>query len=761
MAFILSLFTSCSQQSDAYLVKNGATRYRIVLSDSPQPVALTAAKELKAYLDAMTGIDWAVAPEKDVPEDVPQILVGNSSRAKKFFPELDPEQIPYDGIEIHLKNDKLLLTGHAQRGALYAVNTFLEDVCGVRWWTSTEETVPFHKTFKLKPLNISYAPKLIFRESYYQDAFNPLFATRMKCNGVAPNITPEYGDHQRFAYFVHTFFLLIPPEKYFKDHPEWFSENNGVRNYHRAQLCLTNDEMRKELTKNAIETLRSNPQAKFISISQEDWAGYCTCDKCTQVAEEEGSQAGPVIRFVNQVAEAIEKEFPDVFVETLAYQYTRKPPKHVKPRRNVVIRLCTIECSFVQPLTGEQNQSLCEDMEGWSKIAHQLFVWDYVTNFKSYILPHPNLRVLAPNIRFFVDHGTIGLFEQGDAHSTVGDFVRMRNWVISHLMWDPTRDGDQLTREFLTGYYGEKAAPVLLEYFDALIDRAEATGNRIGCFVDTEDSFDWLDYETLCRATARYDKAIDAARQEGDVFVGRLRRERLPLEHLWLEGYHKLKRMAQREGVDFCGPADPLQACRDFFAVCEQYKVTHDRENAWPFDKFRDNMLRRFGETPADAPDEYKNLDPDKRMDIQEYDFRLRWPAQSAMVDDPAASNGRAMKLTGDRDQRDMALRVNIDHPLFDRANADAKFKVIVYARCEATAKDGKALVCYVYDYAGGGDFGRKEISVPEMAGPTYKKIEFEPFSSPQSLHIRFESPKRDGAVQAIYIDRVFIVRDQ
>ncbi|MCL2305900.1 MAG: DUF4838 domain-containing protein, partial [Planctomycetaceae bacterium] len=576
LSAVLFLLVPNLQAAGPFLVKDGKTDFKIVLSDSPQPIEQSAAKELKTYLNEITGIGWTVASEKDVPENAPQILIGNSDRARKLFPEIDPEKIPYDGIEVHLKGDKLLLTGHKQRGTLYAVNTFLEDVLGVRWWTSTEQMVPKHQTFELKPLSISYAPKLIYREAYYKDAFDPIFATRMKCNGSNERIAPEYGGHHRFVYFVHSFFPLIPPDKYFAEHPEWFSEINGERKHERAQLCLTNDEMRIELTKNAIKSLRKNPGAQFISISQNDWYGYCTCEKCNKIAEEEESQSGPLIRFVNQVAEEIEKEFPEVFVETLAYQYTRKPPKLVKPRENVVVRLCTIECSFVQPLLGEQNRSLCDDMEGWSNIAHQLFVWDYVTNFSSYILPHPNLRSLAPNIRFFVDHGTIGLFEQGDSYCTVGDFVRMRNWVISKLMWDPALDEKELFREFLVGYYGsEKVYEILTEYFDTLINRAESTGKHIGCFHDNTDH--WLNYETLCKATTIFDKAIDAAEQlhgKGSVFAQRLRRERLPLEHVWLRGYYQFKRIAEAKGKPFCGPADPMEACRSFFAVCEKYNVT-------------------------------------------------------------------------------------------------------------------------------------------------------------------------------------------
>ena len=115
--FALSL-QSCGQ----YLFEKGSTGYKIVLPDTPLPVEQTAAKELKTYLDEITGINWVIASEQEVAENAPQILVGNSARAKKIFPEIVPEEIPYDGIEIHLKGNKLLLTGHKQRGTLYAVN---------------------------------------------------------------------------------------------------------------------------------------------------------------------------------------------------------------------------------------------------------------------------------------------------------------------------------------------------------------------------------------------------------------------------------------------------------------------------------------------------------------------------------------------------------------------------------------------------------------------------------------------------------------
>ena len=763
LIFITLAFFSGSQATEHYFVKKGNTDFIIVLSDLPQLVEQTAAKELKTYLDESTKINWIIASEKDVPENVPQILIGNSSRAKKFFPEIYQKEFSYDGIEIHLKGNKLLLTGHEQRGTLYAVNTFLEEVLGVRWWTSTEQTVPVHKTLQLDSLDISYAPKLIYREAFYKDAFDPVFATRMKCNGHFGKTTSEYGDHHHFSYWCHSFFELISPDKYFKDHQDWFSEIDGVRQYENAQLCLMNDEMRKELTKNAIEELRRNPDAKLISISQMDWYGPCMCEKCSKVVEEEGSQSGPLVYFINAVAEEIEKKFPDVFVETLAYNYTRKPPLHAKPRKNVIIRLCSMGCAFGQPLISEQNKSFCDDMAGWGKIAKQLFIWDYVTNFSSHVLPHPNLHVIAPNIRFFVDNGTIGLFEQGDANCELGDFVRMRNWIISKLMWNPVLDERDLRKEFLTGYYGEKATPFLLKYFDILSSEAEASGQYIHCY--QEGTGNWLDYESLREITQLFDKAISATEKEyghDSDFVHRLLRDRMPLEHVWLKGYPKFKRFAEIKGDDFLGSANQDEANKKFFDFFDQYQVTQYREyQPGSFDTFKEGLLFHCFGKPASFPDELKVFDSNIWIDVQDYDFQLfslRWiPTNhfdSAVVEDSNASNGRAVKLPGSSNSRaTVRLPLTTIAPLLKNTKDGTKYRIFVYARCGKVEQDEIAMICDI------GGITKKSIYVSEIAGSEYRKIEFYPVSLNQLMFINFMPSVNEK--NQVFIDRVVVIKDE
>ena len=92
------------------------------------------------------------------------------------------------------------------------------------------------------------------------------------------------------------------------------------------------------------------PDCQIISITQNDWAGACECPDCKALDEAEGSHSGTMLSFANYLAEKIEPEFPNVAVDTFAYQYTRKPPKTIRPRPNVIVRLCSIECCFAHPL---------------------------------------------------------------------------------------------------------------------------------------------------------------------------------------------------------------------------------------------------------------------------------------------------------------------------------------------------------------------------------------------------------------------------
>ncbi len=732
------------------IADSGQPQCVIVVADQPRAAEQTAAMELQSILKQVTGAELPIRLCAEVERDAKQIVVGPSPRVAELLPNLKLEDLGDDAIVIQSDSNSLILVGAGPRGTLYAVYTFLEDQVGCRWWTSTEETIPHQPTLSIPSLSINYAPLLKSREAYYRDAFDAKFAARQRLNGHSASADPALGGNVRFTDFVHTFFPFLPPAVYFEQHPEWYSLIDGKRAHERAQLCLTNDAMRAEMTRVVLERLASDPGAKLISISQNDWYGACQCDKCQAVVKEDGSEAGPLLRFVNAIAAEVEKEFPDVWVETLAYQYTRTAPLKVRPRDNVVVRLCSIECSFAQTLgEGEQNEPFRKDIEAWSKIAPRLFVWDYVTNFSNYLVPHPNLSVLAPNIRFFVKNNVVGLFEQGDSQSGIGDFVRMRAWLIAHLMWNPDQDEAALFDEFLQGYYGS-AAPHLKEYLNLINDAGERAGLYLRCFMP--DTSAWLTLEDLNRAVELFAKA-EAAVAGDAILAARVRRERLPLDHVWLSRYTPLKRASLIQHLPFAGPSDPKAACEEFVQMCRHNGVGNWRENH-PFAERADALLRKYG-PPAKIPSQVEGLPATDWLDYQDGEFRISKAGEwTEFVEDASASDGHAIRMPGDHAEWATALTFSSDIVPLN------PWHVYVAARCDATAQEGVAMTMGIYDSAEKQSVAHQSVTVQQAGGSDYHVFDLGSHSLSDAMYLWVAPPKRPDEVQHVYVDRVFMVRE-
>lgn len=549
------------------IAQNGMAKAIIVVAkDAPEPDR-HAAKELADFLKQITGAAFEISHVID--KDKSCLLVG-SQAAGLVDTNFSTEGLGSDGVILRTIGDDLILAGGDPRGTPYAVYTFLEDELGCRWWTPGVSTIPQKPTIQVGPLNVRYVPTLEYREPYWFDAHEGDWSVRNKCNGNSNKLRAKRGGRHRYEGFVHTFYPLIPPDKYFEAHPEWFSELNGKRTHKRAQLCLTNEQMRAELIKNLKERLRKNPGATIASISQNDWRGNCRCAKCAAIEKEEGSPAGLMLRFVNAVAEDIEEEFPHVAISTLAYQYTRKPPKITKPRDNVIVRLCSIECSFSVPLSHERNSRFRDDIIGWSKICDRLYIWDYTTNFRHHIMPHPNLRVLGPNVKFFVDHSVKGIFEQGAYTTNGAEMAELRAWVLARLLWNPSLDGQMLVNEFITGYYGS-AGPHIKDYLKITHDAVETTGDKLGCFSPHMAKF--LSFETLNKGWERL-KAAEAAVHNDPALRFRVQVTQLPIMYTFMMRWDEMRNKCKAVGADWPMPESIETTFELFKEVAKKKNIT-------------------------------------------------------------------------------------------------------------------------------------------------------------------------------------------
>jgi len=464
IAAVVLLLSSCTgADTEHVLFKDGKSAYTIVVSPEASSSEKTAASELQHYIHEISGAELDIT---DNPNLVGRkIFIGYNSKVGRYIGEKnipdDEESFTYESI-----GKNIFIYGGKQRGTMYGVFTFLENELGCRWYTSDFSRIPSLNQFTFTKLSHSESPAVKYRYSNYYDVTKaPAWSAHNKENTKWEPSVNEYGNLEAY-WSCHTFGRFVPESEFFETHPEYFALRNGKRTKENAQLCLSNPDVLKICTERLAEVMRTQPEYRIYSLSQNDNFGFCECDQCRAIEEQYGGHSGLILWFVNQAADAVREEFPDKYVGTFAYQYGRKPPVGITPRENVVIRLCDIECCFAHPLEAgcPQNEEFMEDLKGWKAIAPHLFIWDYIVNYAQYIAPFPNFSVLAANIRTFRDNNAIGIFEEAQYQSGGSEFAELRTWVVTKLLWNPEQDADSLAGEFIGDYYGA-AAPKIWEYY--------------------------------------------------------------------------------------------------------------------------------------------------------------------------------------------------------------------------------------------------------------------------------------------------------
>ena len=515
-----SFIFGCSSGND--LVSNGKSDYKIVVSAQATQPEKSAAIELQKYINEISGSTLPIVNEAGA--DDKAVYIGFKGAPQSILKDLDTAAFGHEEFIIRSDGKSLLIAGGNSRGTVYGVSSYLTDHLGCRWYTREVIKIPSQPTIKLTKIEDRQKPAFEYREPYYREAGNTEWALHNKINRAIPD---SLGGSYFIYPFVHTFNALVAPEKYFATHPEYFSEVDGKRG--TAQLCLTNPEVVKIAIATVFEWIKTYPKANVFSIDQNDFSGNCTCVNCKKIDDEEGTPAGSLLHFVNQIADTVAKTNPEIKLQTLAYSYTEVPPKTIRPRDNVTIRLCHYDYCSAHPLgTCDDHKPYIERLEQWKKIAKRVTIWDYYTQFAKYLMPYPNFETIKHDVKFYADHGVIGLFAQGNnvPDEGRGEFTELRAWVFAQLMWNPEQDAQKLIDEFVENVYGD-AATYVSQYIKLLHDQVKSPDAYFSIWTDPED-VNYLSLETIHKADSLFNLAKQATQKDSALF-GRVERAYLPV----------------------------------------------------------------------------------------------------------------------------------------------------------------------------------------------------------------------------------------
>ena len=455
------------------------TEFTLVVQEGGAACVRNSADELVQYLEQATGFH---IEEKASDHE---IVIGVTDRDTAAVTEARAK-VELDGYTMLLDGGKLYITGSMDRGTMYGVYCFLEDYIGVRFFAA-DTTVIVNQASAEIPEGFSklHNPSFELRDTYWYDMrYKQEFANHSKDNSFYDCSTPvaDIGGGVGYAgRFVHTFSLLT----------------GGTTHTGNVQPCLTDEEVYQTVLANVREWLNDNPEATIISVSQNDsdaGVGGCKCANCKALNDAEGTEMGSLLTFVNRIANDIKEDYPGVYVDTLAYRYTRKAPKNIRPEENVIIRLCSIECCFTHTLddaTCSRNKEFCKDIEEWSAICDNLYIWDYTYNAETYFTFFPNFDVLHANVQFYKAHNVKGVFLEGQQVSVSGEFAELRSYLLAKLLWDPDMTEEQYYAymdEFLQYYYGAGWAQIK-DYMTQMTEHGKKHNPHVGIFDKGETMF--------------------------------------------------------------------------------------------------------------------------------------------------------------------------------------------------------------------------------------------------------------------------------
>ena len=477
-----------------------------------------AAKILKTNLEKMYGIALPVkALDRKAAAEVGQaVLVGQAAVHAGIITKAELAKVKYDGFVLKVKNGTVAVAGFLPRGSIYGAYRFLERL-GYRWFAAGCERIPKPANSVIADTEVSEKPTLEYRSGRGWQLKLSVGALGDPRRGLNPEIFK--GGR---LWVDHTAGYLVPKKMYYDKHPEYYALMTTGKRIPKTtsdayiHLCLSNPDVVRISIERALGWMRLQPEQRFFCIVQGDGSQWCQCDKCKAMDVQHGNYADRLLKWVNAVARAAQKEFPDNIVLAGAYCGTDSAPVKERPEKNVRVMYAPywgVALSEVHPLTHPANEEALKQLEAWLRVApDQMYIYDYNMYYC------PSWDAMAEKIKWYADKGIGGIWFCGAPTC----FRNMFQYINRNLTWNAYQDPEKLKKEFVEAYYGA-AAPYVMEYLASVkkrLSRGFPRGIHDRCMPPG-----YYGDGTIQRQLALFDKMAEAAAGDRKV-LGRILSER-------------------------------------------------------------------------------------------------------------------------------------------------------------------------------------------------------------------------------------------
>lgn len=516
MILALTLSSLCitfSEQAATFeLIRGGQPQAVIVLARNASSAEVFAAEELQTILRKISGAAIRVQQERHGLKGN-LISIGRTSLADRNGITVETQMQVPDPFRIISKDNILYLIGQGDRGTIYSVYHFAEYYLGCRWYGSQEwmHEYPQKKSLAVEAIDDVQIPAFKYRiigslcdleVEHRRPVPHSLWALRTKMNLTETppdesDLSGTFADTDAVKYGgvvrgirIHGFADLLPADKFFRDHPEYFDLQkekripSGDQRPDRGQFCTSNPEVQKIAIKSAKKAYQKAKDLAFFSLTPNDNWNFCQCAHCTALDWDEYFLGGeyvtrtirpgslyPIVsdrlyQFLNKVAEAIYSDTPDnesgADIFTLAYNLYVYAPKNRKPHPRIVPAICHMRPScYAHPVTSPfcpENKQFADLLRDWAASTPNLgyYAYFFKTAWKQVLYPvHYNI---ARDLQFLHELGFRLVRTQGTTN--MWGHSGLNYYVFTKYCWDAEQDYETLRKDYMEGYYREAAEPM-------------------------------------------------------------------------------------------------------------------------------------------------------------------------------------------------------------------------------------------------------------------------------------------------------------
>lgn len=503
--------------ADVLIVAEGQPRTTIVIGKNAVEPIEAAAHEFQLYVKKMTGAELPIRRDGEAVRGS-QILIGESEGTRRLG--LNNSDFVHQEYLIQAEGETIVLMGHDESkaegvgrmhgeasmmwpyiqstGSLYAVDTFLEKYCGVRWYMPTElgEVVPQQATLRIPPVTLRRRPSTRHRSvlGYHVQTLGAYPAALWQWGPKGPLVGERLGFEECVSWgrrlkmggevFNGNHGQTPYAERFGKEHPDWFAE--GVAKPEN-QLCYSNRQVFQQVVQDArdfFDTGKLTPARQqgahagdYYSVWPVDTNNWCQCAECKPKYNPRkpskiwfNDHASEYVwDFVARVAREVAKTHPGKIITCGSYGEYAVPPRHVEIPDNVAVVICKKHSANWHPSWGNEYQ---ERFDAWRKTAvKHVYFWDYYfnpqaqygyRNFPS-IAPHAIARDIAAMKKAGADGGQmcqVALEGTSPENYFNMAYDHLRLYVTMKLLDDWDQDVDVMLDEYYRLFYGPAEKPM-------------------------------------------------------------------------------------------------------------------------------------------------------------------------------------------------------------------------------------------------------------------------------------------------------------